>query len=111
MLEENTAIGDSTSSLNIVVGECNDSYLNSMRELKVRANHAVEAIQNAEGGPLEQGAVGAGKGMICFGRKGGIGSSSRTISDEGSSLTVGVLTLTNFGKAEECRIDDWLARN
>ncbi|MDW0118021.1 P1 family peptidase [Sporosarcina thermotolerans] len=112
MLMENTAIGDSTSSLNVVVGECNDSYLNSMRELKVRANHAVEAIRNAEGGPLEQGAVGAGKGMICFGRKGGIGSSSRTISDEGkSSLTVGVLTLTNFGISEECRINEWLAKN
>lgn len=83
MLMENNAIGDSTSSLNIVVGECNDSYLNSMRELRVRAHHAIEAIRNAEGGPLEQGAVGAGKGMICFGRKGGIGSSSRTLTGEG----------------------------
>ncbi|MDN4606368.1 P1 family peptidase [Sporosarcina highlanderae] len=112
MLAENPAIGDSTSSLNIVVGECNDSYLNSMRELKVRANHAIEAIRNAEEGPFEQGAVGAGKGMVCFGRKGGIGSSSRTVPNEGEEvLTVGVLTLTNFGRADECRIDEWLARN
>lgn len=111
MLEENTTIGDSTSSLNIVVGECNDSYLNAMRSLKVRPKHAIEAIRNAEGGAFEQGDVGAGKGMICFGRKGGIGSSSRIVSDGQDSYTVGVLTLTNFGNAEECLIDEWLARN
>ncbi|WP_060205815.1 P1 family peptidase [Sporosarcina koreensis] len=111
MLEENTAIGDSTSSLNIVVGECNDSYLNAMRSLKVRPNHAVEAIREARGGELKQGDVGAGKGMICFGRKGGIGSSSRIVPHGDDSFTVGVLTLTNFGKAEECLIDGWLARN
>ncbi|WP_252504559.1 P1 family peptidase [Sporosarcina sp. Marseille-Q4943] len=111
MLEENPAIGDSTSSLNIVVGECNDSYLNAMREMKVRPEHATEAIRNARGGELTQGDVGAGKGMICFGRKGGIGSSSRIVPHGEDSFTVGVLTLTNFGSAEECLIDEWLARN
>lgn len=111
MLEENTAIGDSTSSLNIVVGECNDSYLNAMRSLKVRPKHAIEAIRNADGGEFEQGDVGAGKGMICFGRKGGIGSSSRIVSHGENSFTVGVLTLTNFGNPEECLIDEWLTRN
>lgn len=111
MLEENSAIGDSTSSLNIVVGECNDSYLNAMRSLKVRPEHAIEAIRNAGEGKFEQGAVGAGKGMICFGRKGGIGSSSRVVPHGENSFTVGVLTLTNFGNAEECLIDEWLARN
>ncbi|WP_432361775.1 P1 family peptidase [Sporosarcina sp. UB5] len=111
MLDENTAIGDSTSSLNIVVGECNDSYLNAMRSLKVRPEHAVEAIRNARSGEFEQGDVGAGKGMICFGRKGGIGSSSRIVPHSEKSFTVGVLTLTNFGDAEECLIDEWLARN
>ncbi|MCM3710302.1 P1 family peptidase [Sporosarcina luteola] len=111
MLEENTAIGDSTSSLNIVVGECNDSYLNAMRSLKVRPEHAIEAIREASAGSFEQGDVGAGKGMICFGRKGGIGSSSRVVPHDGDSFTVGVLTLTNFGNPEECLIDEWLARN
>lgn len=111
MLEENTTIGDSTSSLNIVVGECNDSYLNAMRTMKVRPEHAVEAIRKAEGGGIEQGAVGAGKGMICFGRKGGIGSSSRVVEHGEDSFTIGVLTLTNFGNPEECRIDEWFARN
>jgi D-aminopeptidase len=111
MLDENQAIGDSTSSLNVVVGECNDSYLNSMRLMKVRPDHAIEAIQNADSGPIDQGAVGAGKGMICFGMKGGIGSSSRIVQNDGVSFTVGVLTLTNFGKVGECKIDEWLKMN
>ncbi len=111
MLDENRSIGDSTSSLNIVVGECNDSYLNSMRLMKVKPHHAIEAIQNAESGPFAQGAVGAGKGMICYGMKGGIGSSSRIVQRVGGNYTVGVLTLTNFGKVEECNISDWLGRN
>lgn len=111
MLEENTAIGDSTSSLNIVVGECNDSYLNAMRSMKVRPEHAIEAIRNAGGGEFEQGDVGAGKGMICFGQKGGIGSSSRVVPHGDDAYTVGVLTLTNFGSPEECLIDEWLVRN
>ncbi|MFS0690991.1 P1 family peptidase [Sporosarcina sp. 179-K 8C2 HS] len=111
MLEENAAIGDSTSSLNVVVGECNDSYLNAMREMKVRPEHAIKAIRKASGGELTQGDVGAGKGMICFGRKGGIGSSSRIVHHGEDSFTVGVLTLTNFGNEEECLIDEWLGRN
>lgn len=111
MLEENHSIGDSTSSLNVVVGECNDSYLNSMRLMKVKPHHAIEAIQNAETGPFAQGAVGAGKGMICYGMKGGIGSSSRIVQRDEENYTVGVLTLTNFGKVEECNIADWLGQN
>lgn len=111
MLDENPAIGDMTSTLNVVVGECNDSYLNSIRLLAVQPAHAIEAIQSATDGPVTQGAVGAGKGMICYGAKGGIGSSSRIVSAEDQNFTVGVLTLTNFGKPEECRINEWLARN
>lgn len=111
MLEENQSIGDSTSSLNIVVGECNDSYLNAMRLMQVAPQHAVEAIQQATTGPIEQGAVGAGKGMICYEMKGGIGSSSRIVQTEEANYTVGVLTLTNFGKAAECKIADWLQAN
>ncbi|MHA6259858.1 P1 family peptidase [Sporosarcina sp. CAU 1771] len=111
LLKENETIGDSTSSLNIVVGECNDSHLNSMRLMKVKPLHATEAIQQAESGPLEQGAVGAGKGMICYGMKGGIGSSSRIVSEGDSQYTVGVLTLTNFGKVNESNLNDWLTKN
>lgn len=111
MLERNPAIGDSTSSLNIVVGECNDSYLNAMREMKIKPFHAIEALEKATNGPVEQGAVGAGKGMICYEAKGGIGSSSRIVTHDAHMFTVGVLTLTNFGKAAECKINDWLSKN
>ena len=107
MLRENPEIGDTTSSLNIVVGECNDSYLNSMRLMAVRPNHAEEAIHAAASGEFEMGAVGAGKGMICYGMKGGIGSSSRLVKGNDYSYTVGVLTLTNFGRAHECKIANW----
>ncbi len=111
MLEQNPTIGDSTSSLNIVVGECNDSYLNSMRAMHIQPTHAIEAIEKAADGSIEQGAVGAGKGMICYEVKGGIGSSSRVVTHEKNIFTVGVLTLTNFGKATECKINEWLMEN
>lgn len=111
MLEQNPAIGDSTSSLNLVVGECNDSHLNSMRLMAVRPEHAIEALDNATPGSFEQGAVGAGTGMICYGVKGGIGSSSRIAKHEEYAFTVGVLTLTNFGRAHECRMANWAQDN
>ena len=84
-----------------------------MRLMKVKPVHAIEAIMNATAGPIAQGAVGAGKGMICFGMKGGIGSSSRIVATDPDAghYTVGVLTLTNFGKVEECKINEWLSRN
>ena len=107
LLQQNPSIGDSTSSLNIVVGECNDSYLNSMRLRAVKPEHAVSAIHNAKHAPFEQGSVGAGKGMICYERKGGIGSSSRITVQDGENFTVGALSLTNFGNAGECRFANW----
>ncbi|WP_312473313.1 P1 family peptidase [Neobacillus sp.] len=99
MLGENPEIGDTTGTINIVVGECNDSYLNSIRLFPVKPEHAKEAIMNASGHQAREGAVGAGKGMICFGYKGGIGSSSRVVED----YTVGCLVLSNFGEMEEFR--------
>ncbi|TMN22805.1 DmpA family aminopeptidase [Lentibacillus cibarius] len=103
MLEQDLAIGDTESSLNIVVGECNDSYLNTMRMQAVKPEHAIEAIQSASVGPVEEGAVGAGKGMVCFGYKGGIGTSSRIVE----GYTVGCLVLSNFGKREEALFADF----
>lgn len=97
MLAENQEIGDTTGTINIVVGECNDSYLNSIRLFPVKPEHAIEAIKNASDLQVEEGAVGAGKGMICFGYKGGIGSSSRVVEE----YTIGCLALSNFGKKEE----------
>jgi D-aminopeptidase len=97
MLADNPEIGETTGTINIIVGECNDSYLNSIRLFPVKPEHAIEAIRNASDNQVEEGAVGAGKGMICFGYKGGIGTSSRTIE----KYTIGCLVLSNFGKKEE----------
>lgn len=99
MLEQNPEIGDTTGTINVVVGECNDGYLNSIRLFPVKPEHAIEAINKATNGQAEEGAVGAGKGMVCFGYKGGIGSSSRVVE----GYTVGCLVLSNFGKQEEFR--------
>lgn len=103
MLDENPEIGDTASSLNLVVGECNDSYLNSMRLQAVKPEHAVQAIERASDGPVEEGAVGAGKGMVCFGYKGGIGTASRVVE----GYTVGCLVLSNFGKREDALFGDF----
>ena len=67
LLERNPEIGESTGTVNIVVGECNDSYLNSIRTMPVKPEHAKEAIQKASTDKAEEGAVGAGTGMVCFG--------------------------------------------
>lgn len=101
MLEQDEGIGDTTSTINIVVTECNDGYLNSIRIPAVKPEHAIQAIKNATTDPVEQGAVGAGKGMICFGYKGGIGSASRVVTVDHLRYTVGCLVLSNFGKKEE----------
>lgn len=103
MLEQNPEIGDTTGTINIVVGECNDSYLNSIRLFPIKPKHAIEAIEKANENQAEEGAVGAGTGMVCFGYKGGIGSSSRTVQDRAGNFTVGCLVLSNFGKREEFR--------
>src|SRR5699024_779119 len=74
MLGHNEETRYSTSSINIVGGECSDSYLNSMRTQSAAPGRAFQAIKKAKNDDLEQGAVGAGKGMVSFGYKGGIGS-------------------------------------
>ncbi len=103
MLEQNPEIGETTGTINIVVGECNDSYLNSIRLLPVMPEHAEKAISEASNDQVEEGAVGAGTGMVCFGYKGGIGSSSRIIHTKDQMFTLGALVLSNFGKREEFR--------
>ena len=106
MLEENQEIGDTTGTINLVVGECNDGRLNSIRELPIQPSHAITALQEATTDASPEGAVGAGKGMICFGYKGGIGSSSRLIQDEesGTTYTIGCMVLSNFGRKEDFQI-------
>ncbi|HTY38159.1 MAG TPA: P1 family peptidase [Bacteroidota bacterium] len=84
-------------SLNPIVGETNDGALNDIRGRHVTRKHAVEAIMNAQTGPVEEGCVGAGTGTICFGWKGGIGTSSRKLPQSLGGFTIGSLVQTNFG--------------
>jgi D-aminopeptidase len=84
-----------------VVGECDDSWLDDMRRRWVTAEHARQAIAAASDGPVAEGVVGAGTGMVTMGHKGGIGTSSRVIEGVG---TVGVLLLCNFGSVEQLRL-------
>ena len=84
-------------SVNPVVGETNDGYLNNIRAGYVEEKHVLRAIQKAHSGIVEEGNVGAGTGTVCFGFKGGIGTSSRKLSDDLGGFTVEVLVQTNFG--------------
>ena len=84
-------------SVNPVVGETNDSWLNDIRGRHVQEKHVLAAIKSAAGGAVQEGNVGAGTGTICFQYKGGIGTSSRVIPKELGGYTVGVLVQTNFG--------------
>jgi len=107
MMAQNPEIGDFSSSLNIVVGECNDSYLNDMRGLHVRAEDAMQAIDDALVNPsVAEGCVGAGAGMRCYGWKGGIGSASRQVTILGQVGTIGILVLTNFGASRDLTVLD-----
>ncbi len=84
-------------SVNAVVGETNDGYLNDIRALSVRKSHVLEAIRQARGGAVDEGAVGAGTGTVCFGFKGGIGTSSRKLPASLGGYIIGVLVQTNYG--------------
>lgn len=84
-------------SVNAVVGETNDGRLNKIRQMYVTPQMVIDAINNAHGGPVEQGNVGAGTGTICFGFKGGIGTSSRVLPESLGGYTIGVLVQTNYG--------------
>jgi D-aminopeptidase len=84
-------------STNPVVGETNDGYLNNIRARFVESGHLLKAIENAGGDNLEEGSVGAGTGTICFGYKGGIGTSSRKMKGALEGYIAGVLVQTNFG--------------
>ena len=84
-------------SVNAVVGETNDGYLNDIRGRHVTPAHAIAAIDGAREGPMQEGAVGAGTGTVAFDWKGGIGTSSRRLPQSLGGWTVGVLVQSNFG--------------
>ena len=84
-------------SVNAVVGETNDGYLNDIRRCAVTPEHVATAIESARSGPVEEGSVGAGTGTSAFGWKGGIGTSSRLLPETLGGYTVGALVQSNFG--------------
>ena len=92
---------DQVRSVNALVGETNDGGLNDIRGLHVTSDHVLQAIRGAKDGAVAEGSVGAGTGTICYGWKGGIGTSSRRIASRSAQsrpeYTVGVLAQTNFG--------------
>ncbi|MCW5911575.1 MAG: P1 family peptidase [Cyclobacteriaceae bacterium] len=88
---------ESVQSVNAVVGETNDGYLNDIRGRHVTKQHVLDALAQAQSGVVAEGNVGAGTGTICFGFKGGIGTASRKLPQKAGGYTVGVLVQTNFG--------------
>lgn len=108
MLQMNPAIGVSTSTVNPVVLECNDGDLNDIRGRHVRKEHVFAALEGATGGPVAEGAIGAGTGMTAFGWKGGIGTASRMVpTPDGKDYALGALVLTNFGAPEDLIVGGW----
>lgn len=98
-LANHPEIGRGWPTVNPLVFECNDGYLNDIQAMCVEPKHYQQAFDSAST-LFDQGAVGAGRGMSCFGLKGGIGSASRLVSVGSSTCTVGALVLSNFGKLQ-----------
>lgn len=102
-IQLHSEIGRAWPTVNPLVFECNDGYLNDIQAMRVSANDYQRAY-TATDQIFEQGAVGAGRGMSCFGFKGGIGSASRLATIDSVTYTVGALVLSNFGKRENLRV-------
>jgi len=105
---------EQVESVNPVVGETNDGWLNDIRARAVGKEDVHEAIQKATSGPVEEGSVGAGTGTICFNFKGGIGTASRKLPENRGGYTVGILVQTNFGgvlQIQGLQVDKWLEKS
>src|SRR5690606_5335226 len=97
-------IGLTTGTVNPVVGECNDGFLNDLRGRHIHEQHVWQAIESAAGGVVAEGNVGAGTGTACFQFKGGIGTASRVTDLLDQRFTVGALVQSNFGSRAEMTI-------
>lgn len=102
----NPDIGRTTSTVNPLVFECNDGAISDIQALAVTEADARAALDAARGGPVAQGAVGAGTGMTGFGFKAGIGSASRILRIARTDYHLGALVLANFGKAGDLLLPD-----
>ncbi|WP_434107105.1 P1 family peptidase [Paraburkholderia caffeinilytica] len=103
-IQGNPQIGREWSTVNPLVFECNDGYLNDIQALAVSERHFTEAYEAASV-DVASGSVGAGRGMSCFDLKGGIGNASRVVEVAGRGYTVGALVLANFGRLPMLTID------
>lgn len=104
-IDRNKAAGIDTYGMSPVVSETSDMYLNDIRGRHVNRDHVFQAIDGAKGGPVEEGAVGGGTGMVCYDFKGGIGTASRKLPDKLGGYTIGILAQTNFGWRPQLVID------
>lgn len=105
-LAANPEIGRATGTVNSLVLECNDGFLSDIRARRLTVADAEAALDAARGGPVAEGAVGAGTGMSAFGFKGGIGTASRLLALDGRGYTLGVLAQANFGNAGDLVLPD-----
>jgi D-aminopeptidase len=105
MVEHNPGIGDLHDVVIPVVGECDDSWLNDAAGRHVRAAQVYQAIDGAMTGPVAEGNVGGGTGLITCDFKAGIGTSSRRLPQHEGGYTVGVLVSSNFGRMQDLHID------
>ncbi|WP_437940904.1 P1 family peptidase [Sorangium sp. So ce341] len=105
MLRRYPAIGVDEPTVAPIVGECDDSALNDIRGLHVSAEDVLTAAEQAADGPVQEGAVGGGTGMICYDFKCGIGTASRVVPEAAGGFIVGAIVQANFGARGELRID------
>lgn len=104
MIEQTQKEGENVYSINPVVGECNDSRINEIQDRAVGEKEVYQALEQADT-DFAEGDVGAGTGTICYGLKGGIGSSSRTLVLDRKTYTIGVLVQSNFGATRDLKIN------
>jgi D-aminopeptidase len=105
MVEQNPGIGDVHDVVIPLVGECDDSWLNDAAVRHVRAEHVRAALADASDGPVAEGSVGGGTGMITCDFKAGIGTSSRKLPVDLGGYTVGVLVMSNFGRMVDLQVE------
>lgn len=105
MVDRYPSIGTEHDVIIPVVGECDDSWLNDIAGGHVQARHVREAIENAKSGPVEEGNVGGGTGMLTCDFKSGIGTSSRRLHRHEGGYVIGALVMSNFGRMSELRVD------
>lgn len=101
MIKQYPEIGITDDTLTPVIAECDDSRLNDMQGRHVSEADVAKALDNANGGPVAEGTVGAGTGMVSYGFKGGIGTSSRRLPEQEGGYTVGILVNANHGRKPE----------